>query len=94
MDDKEFFPFADEPNTAAIVCRHVLCREKPILRIAHDEDGYWQFLCGGEHTADDGRIISLKEAFDLDKSVGNAAFIQYGESVERIDTESEWAICE
>ncbi|MDQ0152395.1 hypothetical protein J2S20_001084 [Moryella indoligenes] len=31
------FPFYDEPNTAAIVCSHVINREEPILFVSHDE---------------------------------------------------------
>lgn len=43
------FPFSDAPNTACFTCCHVLEENKPILYVSHDEDGYWQFLCGGNH---------------------------------------------
>ena len=30
----------------------MLEEHKPILYVSHDEDGYWQFLCGGSHKED------------------------------------------
>lgn len=34
------YPFNDAPNTAAIICCHILEREAPILYVSHDkEDG-------------------------------------------------------
>jgi hypothetical protein len=30
---------------------------KPVLRILHEEDGDWQFLCGGIHESKHGRLI-------------------------------------
>lgn len=32
------FPFYDAPNTATIVCCHVMNKEAPILYVSHDED--------------------------------------------------------
>lgn len=40
------FPFYDSPDTATIICCHILKRQAPILYVSHDEDdGMWQFLC-------------------------------------------------
>lgn len=48
------FPFEDAPNTACIVCRHVMDKEKAITYISHDaDDGMWQFLCDEEHAEED-----------------------------------------
>lgn len=36
------FPFQDAPNTAVIVCSHIIDRLAPILYVSHDEDdGMW-----------------------------------------------------
>lgn len=86
------FPFEDAPNTATFVCRHILSGEKPILFVSHDEDGYWQFLCGGSHTEDDAKIVSLMAAYRLDESVGELASMDYGQRAERIDVDSPWVI--
>lgn len=83
------FPFEDLPNTAAFVCCHVLNGEKPILRVSHDEDGYWQFLCGGEHKTEDAKIISLKAAYEIDTSTGGLSDMEYGKTAERKNKESD-----
>ncbi len=50
MEDKRLTPFADAPDTAVITCCHVTDDGAPVLYVSHDEDdGMWQFLCGGEH---------------------------------------------
>lgn len=86
------FPFMDKPNTATFVCCHVLNKERPILRVTHDEDGYWQFLCGGNHNIDDAQIVSLQFAYELDKSVAEVANMDYGHIAERKDKDSEWVV--
>ncbi len=84
------FPFGDAPDTAVFTCVHVLSGEKPILRVTHDEDGCWQFLCGGGHTGEDARIISLSEAYGLDSSVGALADMEPGRAAVRTDAGAEW----
>ena len=32
------FPFYDSPDTATIICCHILKRQAPILYVSHDED--------------------------------------------------------
>ena len=50
------FPFYDAPNTATIICCHIINGEEPILFVSHDEDdGMWQFLCGKAHETDDAK---------------------------------------
>lgn len=90
MGDK--FPFADAPNTAAFVCTHVLNGERPILYVSHDEDGYWQFLCGGQHKEEDAKIVSLMQAYRLDESVGDLAGMDFGQTAERKRDADRWTI--
>ena len=75
------YPFPDPPDTACFTCRHVLNEHKPILYISHDEDGSWQFLCGGNHREKDARIVSLAEIMNIDASVSEYADLDYGECV-------------
>lgn len=86
------FPFWDAPNTAAFMCSHVLNEEKPILYVSHDEDGYWQFLCGGTHTEDDAKVVSLMSAWKHDESIGQLASMPCGSVAQRLDIHSEWRI--
>jgi hypothetical protein len=86
------FPFYDEPNTACIVCKHVLEKKRPILYVSHDkEDGCWQFMCGDKHAfPEDARVIALAEAFELDASIAQVADIPCGCFAERESAESAW----
>jgi hypothetical protein len=53
------WPFADPENLATFSCVHVMERSHPILRVAHDDDGAWQFLCGQLHDMEDARLVCL-----------------------------------
>lgn len=65
------FPFCDAPNAASIICCHIIESDHPILYVSHDEDdGMWQFLCGAAHETEEARVVSLKEVYDLDNTVG------------------------
>lgn len=86
------FPFSDEPNTACFTCRHVLEENRPIRYVSHDEDGYWQFLCGENHTEEDARVVSLVSVWEMDESVGELAGLDYGESAEAVDPTDGWVI--
>ena len=84
------FPFRDAPDTAAFTCCHVLAGAA-ILRVIHDaEDGAWQFLCGSEHDTSEARIVSLREIYALDKSVGLLADLPCGYSAERQNKTENW----
>ena len=91
---KNKFPFRDKPNTACIICKHVLCEKKPILYVSHDaEDGCWQFMCGGEHGfPEDASVIALDEAFELDNSISHVAGMPCGCFAERDSEKSAWKI--
>lgn len=84
------FPFADKPNTATFTCVHVINKEKPILYVIHDEDGFWQFLCGDNHSDEEARIVSLEEIYKIDKSIERLVNLDYGQSAYRKDKTSDW----
>ena len=86
------FPFGDAPNTACFTCTHVLEEGKPILFVSHDEDGYWQFLCGSNHKVDDARIVSLASILDIDESMSCLAELDYGQYAEVKDSSGEWKV--
>ena len=85
------WPFDDPPNTACITTRFVLDREKPILLVTHDEDdGGWQFLCGSTSDPDDGRVIGLDCALQLDPNVAELADLPLGWKAWRDSPDHEW----
>ena len=89
---KSRFPFSDSPNTACFTCCHVLDEHAPILYVSHDEDGYWQFLCGREHTPEEARVVSLEDILCTDGSVADLAGLDHGEYAEAEDEYSDWVI--
>ncbi len=84
--------FKTNPDTTVITCVHVINKERPILRVVHDKDGDWQFLCGDVHSTKDGRIISLNEAFQIDNSICKIAYIKKGKTAIRTGSNAEWVI--
>ncbi|MBQ6797474.1 MAG: hypothetical protein IJP10_05600 [Clostridia bacterium] len=91
MNNNEF-PFADAPNTACFTCRHILEENKPILYVSHDEDGFWQFLCGESHTEEDARIVSLASILSIDETMSDLADLKYGEYAEAESAASDWIV--
>lgn len=86
------FPFKEAPNTACFTCCHVLEENKPILYVSHDEDGYWQFLCGVSHKEEDARIVSLASILSIDETMSDLAELDYGEYAEAENEMSDWNV--
>ena len=86
------FPFEDSPDNATIICRHIVHGGAAILYVSHDEDGTWQFMCGGTHETEDAMVVSLKEAYDIDHSIGDLTAMPCGYYAERKTQDSEWVI--
>jgi hypothetical protein len=66
------FQFREPENLAVFVCDNVRLHGMPILHVSHDEEGDWQFLCGGDR-GDDGEdgaaILCLSEVVAGDESL-------------------------
>lgn len=86
------FPFEDAPNTACFTCSHVLEEGKPILYVSHDEDGYWQFLCGRHHKEEEARIVSLASILNIDENMNDLADLDYGQYAELMDEKGDWIV--
>jgi hypothetical protein len=74
------FRFKETRHTAAFTCKHVWTDGKPILLVAHDEEGDWQFLCGDDDSEDDDEkadadylLVCLEDVADRDPSVNELA---------------------
>ena len=89
------FPFNEPENTATITCCHIVEKTADILFVSHDEDdGMWQFLCGGSHMQEDAKIVSLSEIFMLDNSVSELSNMPCGYIAQRKSKDSKWVIKE
>ena len=64
------WPFDQPPDCAVLATRQVLERTEPILHVTHDGDEHdWQFIGSSDGTLDNGRVVALREAVELDPSV-------------------------
>ena len=87
----EEWPFDTPDNTAAICCKHVLERSRPILHVTHDEDdGGWQFLCGEVHESDDARVVCLGCMVSSDRSLAELADLPLGWCADRGTANGSW----
>jgi hypothetical protein len=94
MAKKPAFPFDVPPETPVIVCKRVAAG-KAVLEVAHDDDGSWQFLCGGDHSdekdAKDGAtVMPFAELFALDSSLAALADLACNEAAQRSKKGAAW----
>ena len=63
---KKYLGPLEEP---AFVCSHVFRKEAPALLVSR-ADGDWQFLCGGQHDANEKpHVIGLNHLFEDDPTL-------------------------
>jgi hypothetical protein len=91
QNKKSEFKFTDPEDKAVFTCEHVLNCERPILFVSHDEEGDWQFLCGhNDHTDSSVKIISLKQATELDTTVNELFEMPLSVGAERKSVKDKW----
>jgi len=85
------FNFSDAKDKAVFTCNHVTDDKSPILYVEHDSEGDWQFLCGqNEHTEENAKVISLKQAVDFDNSLNDLYEMPVGIGAERKKDGEKW----
>jgi hypothetical protein len=87
------FDFDAPRNTMAFVCERV--RDgAPVLFVSHDDDGEWQFLCGGDHSrpaeGDRGVLFCLECVVARDPSLNDVAELGLGRCAARDEVGGEW----
>jgi len=82
--------FEDSYVLACFATRLVVEGTKPITLVAHDEDGAWQFLCGTTNRSEDGRLIALREAVNIDPTVSELADLPRGWEASRLAPGEAW----
>jgi hypothetical protein len=84
---------SESPQTACFTCDHVLNMDLPILLVAHDLDGDWQFMCGIQaHSMANAKIITYVEALALDPSLLELETLPIGHNAMRASKEDGWQI--
>jgi len=89
LDRNPDFKFREERNVAVFTTRQVL-EGLPILRVFHDSNGDWEFLCGTTTDISDMRVVSLEEITKIDSSVNELHELNYGWSAWRESVSDEW----
>jgi hypothetical protein len=84
------WPFADPPDLAVFTTRAVLEDGLPVLLVAHDDDGAWQFLCGTTSEVSQARLISLGQVLELDGGLGVLADLPPGWIARRLTPAGPW----
>ena len=88
------FDFAQPRNLGVFTCKRVL-DGAPIVRVTHDKDGDWSFLCDGDHddaTVDRLLIMGLEEIVTRDPTLNQLASLGCSERAERSAPTEPWAI--
>ncbi len=90
-DNSTGWPFDQGPDVAAITTRQVLEEKLPILRVTHYSDDHsWAFVCGTTGESEDGRVISMAEALDIDPTLRSIAGMPPGWRAWRESVGSDW----
>ena len=89
LDRDNDFKFREERNLAVFTTRQVL-EGLPILRVSHDTDGDWQFLCDTTSDVADLKIVALEEIVKRDSTVTQLFNLNYGWSAWRETAEDNW----
>ena len=88
------FAFREDRHTGVFVCKRV-ADGAPILYVARDGDGDWQFLCGGQHEdggEDSGLLICLEHLVARDPSLNDLADLCSGNHADRATPDDKWTI--
>lgn len=91
LDRNLDFKFREERNVAVFTTRQVL-EGLPILRVIHEKDGEWQFLCDTTYDADDLKIVALEELTKRDPTINELFQLNYGWQARRIVEAAEWQV--
>ena len=89
LDRNKDFKFREERNAAVFTTRPVL-EGLPILRVIHEADGDWQFLCDTTYEIDDLKVVTLEELTNRDLTINELFQLNYGWQARRIVEAAEW----
>ena len=85
------WPFDQATNVAAVTTRQVLEHRLPILCVTHYSDDHsWAFVCGTTDLEEDGRVIAMSEALEIDPTLRDIADLPPGCNARRDKVGSQW----
>jgi len=89
LDRNLDFKFREERNTAVFTTRQVL-EGLPVLRVIHEAEGDWQFLCDTTYEVEDLKIVALEEISKRDPTLNELFQLNYGWQARRVIEAADW----
>jgi hypothetical protein len=89
LDRSLDFKFREEQDVAVFTTRQVL-EGLPILRVVHEDDGSWQFLCDTTYDVADLKVVALEEIVKRDPTVNELFQLNYGWHALRDTVGEKW----
>jgi hypothetical protein len=89
LDRDSDFKFREERNVAVFTTRPVL-EGLPILRVVHDTNGDWEFLCDTTYETADLSVVRLDEVVKRDPTVTDLFQLNYGWHAWRETAAAKW----
>lgn len=86
--------FDQAPTTAAIVTRQVLEGAEIRAVVHYADDHCWAFLCGTTDDGEDGRIVTMAQALEMDATLRTIADLPPGWKASREGRGETWARAE
>jgi hypothetical protein len=85
------WPFSDPQNLGVFCCSSVFERGKPILRVAHDYDGDWQFLDGAAREENElPKLVCFEHVVEWEPAILSLYDLPRGWCAERDSASEEW----
>lgn len=87
------FRFSEPEDLGVFVCDNVRVKGMPVLYVSLDEEGDWQFLCGGQHdegSGDGGALVCLRDVVAGDPTLNELAQLCPLSDAEREQVGAPW----
>lgn len=91
LDRNQDFKYHEEKNLGVFTTNQFL-NGKPILHVYHDENGDWQFHTEHEPNLSESKLMCLEEVINIDPTLNEVYFLNYGESASRDNIGGDWKI--
>lgn len=82
----------EDDNRVCITTRYVVDDNSPIVYVAYDEDGDWQFFGADQIEESDAVVWSVKQIRAHDSTLKNLPDLQKGQSAVRDNVNGLWRI--
>ena len=93
LDRNTDFKFYEERNLGVFTTQ-VTLDGKPILWVYHNEDGDWQFYSEENPNLDNAKLVSLESIVNLDSTLNEIYYLNFGQFATRENAKSEWKVTE